>query len=165
MVSRLGKFLADAIPGVLVAGAVSAATVVNGGFPAVSRLTRGGLKTVRYGIDESISGWNRTPGGIELQNNATLGNRDANSSRKLVSGLADGVASADWMKVTSGNFQVNGGYKSRLTFSAEGISNGLGGRVNDLSITAGSLRASALLPRGALSGMSIAARRHKSRAG
>ncbi|SET70334.1 VPLPA-CTERM sorting domain-containing protein [Paracoccus homiensis] len=214
---RFGKFLAAAVAGVLVAGAASAATVVNGGFEDVSGLNKGGLNKGKYGIYESISGWTKaTGGGIELQNNATLGNRDANSgnwyveldstrnssmyqditfstagvyamsffyaprtktpgdngvsysiangSSELVSGLVDGVAPADWMKVTSGSFKVDAGDTLRLTFSAEGISNSLGGFIDDVSIAPVPLPASALLLMGALSGMGIAARRRKSRA-
>ncbi|MBU2956857.1 hypothetical protein Q4511_03895 [Paracoccus sp. 1_MG-2023] len=86
-----------------------------------------------------------------------------NGSSQLLSGLADGVAPSDWALVDAGRFEVDAGSTLRLTFAAEGISNGLGGFLDDVSIAPVPLPGSALLLLGALSGMGVASRRRKSR--
>lgn len=211
------NFLAVALSAICLSGAASAATVVNGGFEDVSGLAKNGLNKGRYGIYNSVSGWTKASGGgIELQNNATLGNRDAHSGNwyveldsnrnssmyqditfatagvyalsfyyaprtstpgdngiswsivqgatQLVSGLVDGVAPASWKLVNAGQFSVDAGSTIRLTFAAEGKSNGLGGFIDDVAIAPVPLPASALLLMGALSGLGVASRRRKSRA-
>lgn len=75
------KFMAAAAAAsVALAGTASAATLVqNGSFENVAGLASGGLKNGNYGVYDSIPGWTKGAGtaGIELQNNATLGQIDA----------------------------------------------------------------------------------------
>lgn len=194
----------------LAASAGFAATVQNGSFEDVSGLANSGLNHGNFGVYNTIPGWTTASGsGIELQNNATLGEADAqdgnwyveldshaNSSMyqditfakagvyalsfwyaprtstpndngityslgDLVWGQIDDVYPSSWREVTSQFTVANAGDTLRLTFAADGTSNSLGGFIDNVSIAAVPLPASALLLMGAMAGLGGIARRRR----
>ncbi|VDS07170.1 hypothetical protein PARHAE_00342 [Paracoccus haematequi] len=119
---------------VCLAGAASAATVVNGSFEDVSGLAGGGLNRGSFGVYDTIPGWTKGSGsGIELQDNGTLTTHDAQDGNWYVELDSDDNSSMyqDITFAVAGIYRLSFYYAPRTTTPTDnGIDYSLGGLIS-----------------------------------